>query len=425
MERKTLFESRPSPYNAKITVLRIDGFIDVNTVPEFEAVLEECLAQGRQALLLDFVDVTYISSAGVGVILGSLQAFRNRDQGDIKLFHVSAKIMNVFRSIGLEGMVDFLGREEEAAHWVPFRLSADFEYFAFSLPESRIECGHEFTLRIEARAANHAVAVQYAGEPQLEVSDGLVFPKELRGFRDGVWEGRLAIVGSGRLRLTVSDAGKSSEVELDVRENEQKASFPRPVACRCGTQAQVRGADIYRCRHCNEIFYVDPWAHVITLNPGNAIPLKLMRHKGAEIKINSDLNYLTSVRRFLAGLCEQESLQESTINEVVLATEEVLLNIIEHGYQFNPQAWIEIRLKLEPRKLEVRVRDRGRSFDVTQRKHLSVKSIIYRGKKGGLGAVLVNQLMDKVAYRSFPRYNQLVMTKFLNRKTDHKSSPAD
>jgi anti-sigma B factor antagonist len=423
MERKTYFTAGPSRVNPEVTVLKIDGFIDVNAVPEFEQALESLLQQGHVRLVLDFSAVTYISSAGMGAIVGSLQTFRNREPGDIKIMQVLPKIMTVFRSIGLHDLVDVLQQEEEIIHWLPRRLEADFDHFTFAHLDERAASGREFNLRVQACLGGGETAVDFHGEPKISSADGLVLPRELRGFEKGVWEGKVLTTGTGTVRLTVEDSGRSSSFEVLVTDDEPKAVFPQQVACRfCGTQAQVRTVGIYRCRQCNEIFYTDPWAHVITLHPGKPAAPKTLAHKGVELKINSDLNYLTSVRRFLAGLCEQENLAETVVNEVVLATEEVLLNIIEHGYNFNPAHAIDLRLKILPQRLEIRIRDRGKTFDVTQHKRLSLKSIISHGKKGGMGAVLINQLMDGIQYRRCHQYNQLVMSKRLQRKADFDRS---
>lgn len=423
MERKTQFELIRSSFNPSVTVLKIDGFIDVNAAPQFETILDDLVRKDYSALLLDFADVTYISSAGVGVIVGSLQAFRSKPQGDIKLLHVSPKIMRVFQHIGLDDLIDFLEREEQVTPWLSRQLPSDFDYFTLHILNAEITCGQEFTLQVGAYTSNGEIAVQYQGEPSLTVSNGSIFPKELKGFTQGLWQGKLLTTGTGQMLLMVEDGEKSAQLSITVREKTNKAVFPCFVSCNfCGTRAKVGGIEIYRCRQCNEIFYVDAWAHVISLNSGSPLQPKLLRHKNVNIRINSDINYLTSLRRFIAGICEQEYISDMTINEVVLATEEVLLNIIEHSYEFNPYHSIDVCIKIRPRQLDVRIRDRGKPFDITQRKQLPIKSVIQKEKKGGLGGIIINHLMDKLHYHTYKNYNQLVMSKRLQRKTDYQAS---
>lgn len=413
MEQKTRFEILPSAHNPLVTILKIDGFVDVNAAPEFDAALLQLRKQERFRILLDMSGVTYLSSAGMGVIVGSLQDFREHTDGDIKLLNISDKIMKVLQSIGLHYMVDFLETEAAVLHWSPRKLFLNLASFRFSLLDPNIESGRPFNLRIEALTEDGQPAVRYQGEPQVTISDGLIYPKELKGFAAGVWEGTLMTTGTGALRLTIQEGEKASFLNFTAEEPSPKAQFPCEVACNfCRTAARARGMGIYRCQNCQEIFYVDAWAHVITLKGGSPLPPKRLLHKTVEIKINSDINYLTSLRRFLSGLCEQENLPEAAINETVLATEEVLLNIIEHSYDFDPLHVMDVRLKIRPEHLEIRIRDRGKPFDITQHKNLSLQSVIQKRQKGGLGAVMINALMDKVTYRTYKHYNQLVMIKY-------------
>jgi len=169
--------------------------------------------------------------------------------------------------------------------------------------------------------------------------------------------------------------------------------------------------DIYRCARCDEIFYVDAWAHVITLKSGSLTKPAKARNKGMELKINGDVNYLNSIRRFITGLCEQEQLDEVTINEVILTAEEALLNIIEHSNHFDPDTRVILKLRFQERQLLVQIRDFGEPFDITSHRSQSIKTCIQKGMRGGVGGMLINQLMDRVTYRRFKRFNQLTLLK--------------
>jgi serine/threonine-protein kinase RsbW len=265
---------------------------------------------------------------------------------------------------------------------------------------------------VEARDADRNIIWNYRGEPRLIVNSGLVLPRKLAGFQAGVWEGKVVVTDSGMLTLILVDEQTESRLDILVKEKPHKAKFPCAITCRCcGQVAQVRGMDIYRCRHCNEIVYVDAWAHLLTLKSGSRARRIKSRYKGMELKINGDVNYLNAIRRFINSLCEQENLDELTTNAVILTTEEALLNIIEHGNNFDPRQMLKIKLSFQKKQLTVQIRDYGDPHDVTQHQSVSIKSCIRKGMKGGVGGVLINKLMDRVTYRSYENYNQLNLVK--------------
>ena len=53
--------------------LKVSGRLDTMTAPELESVIKESI-DGAEALVLDFEDLEYISSAGLRVVLGARKA---------------------------------------------------------------------------------------------------------------------------------------------------------------------------------------------------------------------------------------------------------------------------------------------------------------------------------------------------------------
>lgn len=413
MDQPTEFRVFPSVYNSRVRVLRITGFVDVNAAPDFERELENLIKTGHFRILVDLAEVTYISSAGIGVFVGMLESARSSEGGDIKVCRAAPKLMRVFEAIGLKYMMDFLAEESEVEFWgKPPELMERLDNFHISLVGREVFCGREFTLRVEARDTDRNVIGNYRGEPRLIVNSGLILPRKLMNFKAGIWEGRVVVTDSGMLTMILADEQTESRLNILVKEESRKAEFPCAITCRCcGRVAQVKGMDIYRCKHCNEIVYVDAWAHILTLKSGSQARRMKSRYKGMELKINGDVNYLNAIRRFINGLCEQENLDELTVNAVILATEEALLNIIEHGNNYDPRQIMKLSLNFQKKQLVVNIRDYGDPHDVTQHQSVSIKSCIRKGMKGGVGGVLINKLMDRVAYRSYKNYNQLTLVK--------------
>lgn len=88
--------------NNSALLLSLRGRLDTTTAPQLEEVLKTSL-DGVTDLMLDFAELTYISSAGLRVIL-SAQKIMNK-KGSMKLSHVNADVMEVFE---ITGFVDIL-----------------------------------------------------------------------------------------------------------------------------------------------------------------------------------------------------------------------------------------------------------------------------------------------------------------------------
>ena len=79
------------------------GELDSMTSPVFEAELRERLP-GVTDVIIDFAEVTYISSAGLRVILNAERIMEERD-GEVRLIHVREHIREIFSLVGFMEVV--------------------------------------------------------------------------------------------------------------------------------------------------------------------------------------------------------------------------------------------------------------------------------------------------------------------------------
>lgn len=82
--------------------IALKGRLDTATAPQMEKVLQESLADVSE-LVLDFTDLTYISSAGLRVILGAQKTMSK--QGNMKIRHVNQDIMEIFDMTGFSAIL--------------------------------------------------------------------------------------------------------------------------------------------------------------------------------------------------------------------------------------------------------------------------------------------------------------------------------
>ncbi|MDZ7288324.1 MAG: STAS domain-containing protein [candidate division KSB1 bacterium] len=97
--------------NGGISILRLKGYLDAHTAPDLESALQKLVDEKRVKIVVNFRDLTYISSAGLGVFMGFIEEVRNNG-GDIKLTNMNQKIYRVFDLLGFPTLFEI--REDES-----------------------------------------------------------------------------------------------------------------------------------------------------------------------------------------------------------------------------------------------------------------------------------------------------------------------
>lgn len=94
-------------------ILYLKGFLDAHTAPQLEAALGGIVQNGKYHIVVNFRDLDYISSAGLGVFMVFIEEVRD-NQGDIKLVGMTPKVFTVFDLLGFPMLFDILDSEAEA-----------------------------------------------------------------------------------------------------------------------------------------------------------------------------------------------------------------------------------------------------------------------------------------------------------------------
>jgi anti-sigma B factor antagonist len=96
-----------------VAVLLPSGFINAHTVRHFEEALEGLVQEGRYTILVNCQDLSYISSAGLGAIMGLIETVREHD-GDILLSNLQANVFTIFDTLGFTQLYRVFGDEDQA-----------------------------------------------------------------------------------------------------------------------------------------------------------------------------------------------------------------------------------------------------------------------------------------------------------------------
>ncbi len=97
----------------KIQILNVGGFMDMREVPKFEQALDKLIKAGLCNIVLDLSNLEYISSAGLGAIIGSIREVRRRG-GDIKVGGYSAPVFDILKTFGFTEVFETYASRQEA-----------------------------------------------------------------------------------------------------------------------------------------------------------------------------------------------------------------------------------------------------------------------------------------------------------------------
>lgn len=93
--------------------IQIDGDLDASSAILLDQEIETALEKGEQKIIVDCNALDYISSAGLGVFMSYLKDFEDQ-QVTLVLFGLSEKVMNVFKILGLDNLLQIVENKEAA-----------------------------------------------------------------------------------------------------------------------------------------------------------------------------------------------------------------------------------------------------------------------------------------------------------------------
>lgn len=112
IERLTV-SHQPASSKASVTIVRLEGVLVINNVPIFEKLIEELMTSRKYKIILNLGKLTYISSAGIGAVMGVIKEIRAKG-GDIKMTHVSADVFKIFELLEIPAYFQVLKNDEDA-----------------------------------------------------------------------------------------------------------------------------------------------------------------------------------------------------------------------------------------------------------------------------------------------------------------------
>jgi len=96
-----------------VKVIDVKGYLDAHTAPELESAFNKLIDQNKYNVVVNFDNLNYISSAGLGVFMAYVETMRE-NKGDIKFSNMQEGVYNIFDLLGFPMLYEFFNDEKEA-----------------------------------------------------------------------------------------------------------------------------------------------------------------------------------------------------------------------------------------------------------------------------------------------------------------------
>ena len=129
------------------------------------------------------------------------------------------------------------------------------------------------------------------------------------------------------------------------------------------------------------------------------------------ITLRNDIREVEALGAFVKQVAGQLSLDKSMVGKLRLAVEEAVVNVMEYAYPKGTTGDVNIRATSNGRRLKFIITDAGVSFNPTEVAAADTTLSAEERPVGGLGILLVRELMDSINYERIDGKNVLTLTK--------------
>lgn len=132
-----------------------------------------------------------------------------------------------------------------------------------------------------------------------------------------------------------------------------------------------------------------------------------------EIKIKNEVGELERVNQFVEEIGEELGLDMELQMNLNLVMEEMVSNVIFYAYPEGKHEEIELVAESDGKELTFVLSDTGKPFDPTAKEDADIEKNPMDREQGGMGILIVKNIMNEVSYQRLGDTNQLTMKKKL------------
>lgn len=132
-----------------------------------------------------------------------------------------------------------------------------------------------------------------------------------------------------------------------------------------------------------------------------------------ELNFKNDEQELSRVAAFMEAVCDELQLDAHLSMKLQVALEEMVTNVIYYAYPEGTRAEISLTAESDGKELAFVLSDTGKPFDPTAKEDADIEVNPMDREQGGMGILIVKNIMNEVSYQRIGDTNQLTMKKKL------------
>ena len=129
------------------------------------------------------------------------------------------------------------------------------------------------------------------------------------------------------------------------------------------------------------------------------------------LTLKNDVREVSRFSAFMKSVLEKLNIEKPLAQKLRLAVEEAVVNVIDYAYPAEQTGDIEVNIMSDGKSLKTVVKDSGVAFDPTKKEKADTSLSVEDRQIGGLGILLVRELMDSINYERMEGKNVLTLVK--------------
>ena len=127
--------------------------------------------------------------------------------------------------------------------------------------------------------------------------------------------------------------------------------------------------------------------------------------------LQNDVRQVKTLNAFVKQVTERLGIEASLAKQIQLAVEEAVVNVMDYAYPVDQTGDIDVQAMSDGQWLKFVITDRGVAFDPTEKQKADTTLSAEDRPVGGMGILLVRELMDSINYERTDGKNVLTLKK--------------
>ena len=130
-----------------------------------------------------------------------------------------------------------------------------------------------------------------------------------------------------------------------------------------------------------------------------------------QLTLQNNVRQVKQLNAFVKQVVGELQIETSLAKQLQLAIEEAVVNVMEYAYPSGETGDVTIKMASDGSVLRIQIIDAGVYFDPTSKEKTDIDIPVQDRQIGGLGILLVRELMDSINYERLNQLNILSLTK--------------